>query len=108
MLPHRLQFFWSTVFELEIFEKYQQNFYPPLREGVVLTLTNLNPPINYSLTHVWMKVAQWFSRRSRKSKKKPEIPTDGGPKIIRKSHLIFQLRCAKNRCSQLDTKHQNL
>jgi hypothetical protein len=44
------------------------------------------------LRQVWLKLAQWFWRKSRKCK---SLQTDGQP-AIRIAHLSFQLRWARN------------
>jgi hypothetical protein len=49
------------------------------------------------LCQVWLKLAQWFWRRSRKCKNlQTNGRTDDGQPAIRIAHLSFQLRWAKN------------
>ena len=73
-------------------------YYLPLGKGVLLHLNNFeSPPPKDDLCQVWLKLDQWFWRRSRKCK---SLQTDGrkddGQRAIRKAHLSFQLRWAKN------------
>ena len=61
-----------------------------------------------TLCQVWLKLAQWFWRRRWKCEKFTDRRTDGrtygrtdrqtddGRQVIRKAHLSFQLRWAKN------------
>ena len=73
----------------------------PLEKGVALHLNKLeSPPLMDALCQVWLKLAHWFWRRRWKYEKITDRQTDGrtddGQKVIRKSHLSFQLRWAKN------------
>jgi hypothetical protein len=87
------------VLEKKIFKKFFSIFllfcyYLPLEMGNPLHLNNLeSPPPKDDLCQVWLKLAQWFWRRSRKCK---SLQTDGqeddGQQAIRKAHLSFQLR----------------
>jgi hypothetical protein len=72
-------------------------YYLPLERGNPLHLNKLESPFpKDDLCQVWLKLAQWFWRRSRKCK---SLQTDGqmddGQKAIRIAHLSFQLRWAK-------------
>jgi hypothetical protein len=59
-------------------------------KGVALPLNNFESLVpKDDLCKVWLKLAQWFWRRSRKCKR---LQTDG-QMAIRKAHLSFQLRC---------------
>jgi hypothetical protein len=70
--------------------------YLPLEKSNPLHLNNLEfPPPKDDLCQVWLKLAQWFWKRSRKCKC---LQTDGrtdGQRAIRIAHLSFQLRWAK-------------
>jgi hypothetical protein len=70
--------------------------YLPLEKSNPLQFNNLESPSPKDhLCQVWLKLAQWFWRRSRKCK---SLPTDGrtdGRRAIRIAHLSFQLRWAK-------------
>jgi hypothetical protein len=74
--------------------KFSVNFYFfAIIFPVVLHLYNSESPLpNDDLCRVWLKLAQWFWRRSRKCK---SLQTDRR-RPIRKAHLSFQIRCAKN------------
>jgi hypothetical protein len=63
--------------------------YLSLEKGNPLHLNNLESPSpKDDLFQVWLKLAQWFWRRSRKCK---SLRTEGR-RIIRIAHLSFQLR----------------
>jgi hypothetical protein len=68
-----------------------------LEKGDPLHLNKLETPLpKDDLCQVWLKLAQWFWRRSRKCKSlQTDGQTDGQP-AIRIAHLSFQLRWAKN------------
>ena len=76
--------------------------YLPLGGGEALHLNNLECPLpKDALCQVWLKLAQWFLRRSRKVKslqtdRQTDRRTDDGQWVIRKAHLSLQLRWAKN------------
>ena len=78
--------------------------YLPFGKGVALHLNNLESPSpRDTLCQVWLKLGQWFWRRGRKCEKFyrqtdrwMEGQTDDGWQVIRKAHLSFQLRWAKN------------
>jgi hypothetical protein len=80
------------VLEKKIFKIFQCIFYSfdlPLEEGYFLHLNkieSLSPKDD--LCHVWLKLAQWFWRRSPKCKM---LQMDGF-RAIRKAHWRFQLR----------------
>jgi hypothetical protein len=72
--------------------------YFSLEKGNPLHLNNLeSSPPKDDLCQLWLKLAQWFWRRSRKCK---SLQTDGqmddGQRAIRIAHFSFQLRWAKN------------
>jgi hypothetical protein len=70
-------------------------YYLPLGKGVPLHFNNLeSPPPKDNLCQVWSKLALWFWRRSQKCK---SLQMDDGQRAIRKAHLSFQLRWAKNK-----------
>jgi hypothetical protein len=77
-------------------------YYLPLERGNPLPLNKLeSPPPKDDLCQVWLKLAQWFWRRSQKCKslqtdRRTDGQTDDGQKAIRIAHLSFQLRWAKN------------
>jgi hypothetical protein len=79
--------------DLEIFSVFLLFcYYLPLEKGNPLHLNNLESPFTKNdLCQVWLKLAQWFWRRSRKCK---SLPTDG-QRAIRIAHLSFQLKWAK-------------
>jgi hypothetical protein len=86
----------------EDFKKLSVYFYSfaiisPWRRVYPFILTNLNPypPPPDDLCQIWQKLAHWFWRRSRKCK---SLRTDRWTDrwTIRKAHLSFQLRWAKN------------
>ena len=52
--------------------------------------------IQDALCQVWLKLAQWFWRRSCKCKKFQTDSQTDRQQAIRKAHLIFLLRLAKN------------
>jgi hypothetical protein len=67
--------------------------YLPLEKGDPLYLNKLeSPPPRDDLCQVWVKLALWFWRRSRKCK---SLQTDG-QRAIRITHLSFQLMWANN------------
>jgi hypothetical protein len=56
------------------------------------------------LCQVWLKLAQWFWRRSRKCKSlQTHRRTDDGQRAIRIAHLSFQLRWAKKKTQHIYT-----
>jgi hypothetical protein len=67
--------FWKRRF-LKIFSKFSLfRYYLPLKKVSPLHLNNLESPSpKDDLCHVWLKLAQWFWRRSRKCK---SLRTDG-------------------------------
>jgi hypothetical protein len=81
------------VLEKKIFKNLQCIFtlllLSPLREEQSPSYKQFKiPSPKDDLRQVWLKLAQWFWRRSRKSK---SLQTDG-LRAIRKAHLSFQLR----------------
>ena len=79
--------------------------YLPLEKGGALHLNKQESPSpKDALCQVWLKLDQWFWRRRWKCEKFTDGRTDGrtdrrtddGRKVIRKAHLSFQLRWAKN------------
>ena len=98
--------FWRRRF-LKIFSEFSLFcYYLPFEMDNPLHLNNLeSPPPNDDLCQVWLKLAKWFWRRSRKCKSlqtdgqtdgQTHGRTDDGQRAIRKAHLSFQLRWAKN------------
>jgi hypothetical protein len=82
------------VLEKKIFLKFQNIFthllLSPLGEGQSPSFEQFRiPSPKDDLCQVWLKLVQWFWRRSRKSK---SLQTDDRQKAIRKAHLSFQLR----------------
>jgi hypothetical protein len=64
------------------------------------------------LCQLWLKLAQWFWRRSWKCKSltdrhQTDGQTDDGLKAIREAHLSFQLRWAKKWHAHLQCAHNN-
>ena len=55
-----------------------------------------------ALCQVWLKLAQWFWRRSQKCEKFTDGHKDDGQQVIRKAHLSFKLRCGKKRICTLN------
>ena len=79
--------------------------YLPLEKGEALHLNKLESlSLRDTLCQVWLKLAQWFWRRRWKCEKftdgrthgQTDRQTDDGRQAIRKAHLSFQLRWAKN------------
>jgi hypothetical protein len=54
------------------------------------------PSSKNNLCQVWLKLAQWFWRRSQKCKSFQTSGQTDGQRVIRKANLSFQLRLAKN------------
>jgi hypothetical protein len=68
--------------------------YLPLKKGVTLHLNKTeSPPSKDNLCQDWLKLAQWFWRRSWKCK---SLQTDNGQQVIGIAHLSFQLMWAKH------------
>jgi hypothetical protein len=71
-----------------------------LGEGVSTLFDKLGSPLPKDLWQVWLKLAQWFWRRSWNREKFTDRGTDGqkhnGQQAIRKASLSFQLRWAEN------------
>ena len=91
------QWFWRRRF----FYSVNVFYYLPLEKGGALQLNKLESPLpKDALCQVWLKLAQWFWRRRWKCEKFTDRRTDGqtdaGRQVIRKAHLSFQLRWAKN------------
>ena len=86
------------VLEKKIFKNFQYFLlfcdYLPLEKSNPLGFNNLeSPPPKDDLCQVWLKLAQWFWRRSRKCKSlQTDKQTDDGQRAIRIAHLSFQLR----------------
>jgi hypothetical protein len=94
--------FGLLVLENKIFKNFQCIFtlllLSPLGEGDPLHLNTLETPLpKDDLCQIWLKLAHWFWRRSKKCK---SLQTDGqtvgrtddGQSAIRIAHLSFQLR----------------
>ena len=99
------QWFWRRRFFnfVNVFSLFRN--YLPLEKGGALHLNKLESPSpKDALCQVWLKLAQWFWRRRWKCEKFTDGQTDGrtdrqtddGRQVIRKAHLSFQLRWAKN------------
>jgi hypothetical protein len=95
--------FWRRRF-LKIFSVYLLFcYYLPLKRDNPLNLNKLESlPPKDDLYQVWLKLVQWFWRRSRKCKslqtdRRIDGQTDDGQPAIRKAHLSFQLRWAKKK-----------
>jgi hypothetical protein len=98
----KFDWIWLAGSGEEDFKKFSVYFYTfaiisHWRRAIPSIWTNLNPPPPQDdLCQVWLKLAQWFWRRSRKCKSlQTDGQTDGQP-AIRIAHLSFQLRWAKN------------
>ena len=77
------------------------HYYLPLEKDGALHLDKLESPSpKDALWQIWLKLAQWFLRRRWKCEKFTDRRTDDGQQVIRKAHLNFQLRWAKNRMPQ--------
>jgi hypothetical protein len=91
--------FWRTRF-LKFFSAFLLfRYYLPLETGDPLHFNKLeSPPPKNDLCQVWLKLAQWFWRRSRKCKslqtarRTDRRQTDDRQTAIRIAHLSFQLR----------------
>jgi hypothetical protein len=86
--------FGLLVLKKEIFKNVQCIFtlslLSPLGEGLCPSFEKLEfPSPKDDLCQVWLKLVQWFWRRSQKCK---SLQTDAGQLAIRKAHLSFQLR----------------
>jgi hypothetical protein len=88
--------FWRFFKIFNVFLLFR--YYLPLEKGYPLHLNKLESPSpKDDLCEVWLKLVQWFWRRSRKCKSlQTDRQTDAGQRAIRKAHLSFQLRWAKN------------
>ena len=97
---------WLSGSGEEVFFKFRQCifaifYYLSLKMSGILILNKLESPSpKDALCQVWLKLAQWFWRRRWLSEKITDWQTDGhtddGRQVIRKAHLSFQLRWAKN------------
>jgi hypothetical protein len=87
--------FWRRV--LKIFSVFLHFcYYLPLEKGYPLRLNKLESPLpKDDLRQLWLKLVQWFWRRSRKCKF-TDRQMDARQQAIRKAHLSFHLRWAKN------------
>jgi hypothetical protein len=89
------QWFWRRRFLNEPTPFLHFCYYLPFEEDLALYLNNLEFPLpKDDLCQLWLKLACWFWRRSRKVKVYKQ--TDDGQRAIRIAHLTFQLRWAKN------------
>jgi hypothetical protein len=98
--------FWRRRFSKIFIAFLLFRYYLPLEKGYPFRLNKLeSPPPKDDLCQVWFKLALWFWRRSRKCKslqtdrqtdRRMARQTDAGQRAIRKDHLSFQLRWAKN------------
>jgi hypothetical protein len=102
--------FWRRRF-LKIFSLFLLfRYYLPLEKGYPLLLNKLESPSPKDyLCQVWIKLVQWFWRRSRKCKslqmdRRTDGQTDDGQRAIRKAHLSFQLRWAKKPLVKISVK----
>ena len=104
MLCAKFGWNWSSSSGEKIFKSCQFILlipdYLPFGKGVALYLNKLEfPSPKDTLCQVWLKLAQWFWRRRWKCEKFTDRRTDrqtDGRQVIRKAHLSFQLRWAKN------------
>ena len=72
------------------------HYYLPLEKSVSLHLNKLESPCpKDDLCQVWLKLAQWFWRSQKCESLQTDRKTDG-QRAIRKAHLSFQSRWAKN------------
>ena len=63
--------------------------YLPLEGALALDFNNLNSPSPKDVLYqVWLKLAQWFLRRSRKCEKFTDGRTDGGQNAFGSGELI--------------------
>ena len=90
---------WRFLKFVNVFSLFRN--YLPLKKGVALHLNKLESPSpRDTLCHVWLKLAQWFWRKRWKCEMfidgLMDGRTDDGRQLIRKAHLSFQLRWAKN------------
>jgi hypothetical protein len=106
--------FWRRRF-LKIFSVFLLfRYYLPLEKGYPLRLNKLeSPPPKDDLCQVYLKLVMWFWRRSRKCKSlqtdgQTDGQTDAGQRAIRKAHLSFQLRWAKNKNKQTKGKNPQI
>jgi hypothetical protein len=91
----KFDWIWPAGSEKEDFLKFSVYFYYlPLEKGYPLLLNKLESPSpKDDLCQVWLKLVQWFWRRSRKCKSlQTDRQTDTAQWAIRKAHLSFQLR----------------
>jgi hypothetical protein len=92
-------------FGLLVLEKIFKNFHciftlplsSPLGEGISPSFEQTwIPSPKDDLCQFWLKLVQWFWRRSQKCKSlQTDRQMDTGQQAIRKAHLSFQLRWAK-------------
>ena len=90
------QWFWRRRFlkNFSVFLLFR--YYLPLEKGVALHLNKLESPCpKDDLCQVWLKLAQWFWRSQKCESLQTDRKTDG-QRAIRKAHLSFQSRWAKN------------
>jgi hypothetical protein len=106
----KFDWIWPAGSEEEDFKKNLSIFllfcyYLPLeKEGYHLPLYKLESPLpKDNLCQVWLKLVQWFWRTSRKCKSLQTDRWTDGRQVrrtdswtIRKAHLSFQIRWAKN------------
>jgi hypothetical protein len=98
VLLNLARWFWRRRF-LNIFSVILVfRYYLPLEMGYLFCLNKLESPLpKNDLCQFWLKLVQWFWRRSRKCKSlQTDRQTDARQRAIRKAHLSFQLRWAKN------------
>ena len=94
------QWFWRRGFFnfVNVFSLFRN--YLPLEKGGVLHLNKLESPSpKDALGQVWLKFAQKKMKMwkvYRRTDRKTDRQTDDGRQLIRKAHLSFQLRWAKN------------
>jgi hypothetical protein len=82
------------IFTLSLFSPLGEELSPSLERIWI-------PSPKNDLCQVWLKLAQWFWRRSPKCKSlQTDRQTDTGQRAIRKAHLSFQLRWAKKKQPQ--------
>jgi hypothetical protein len=87
--------FWTRRFKKKLSVFLLFCYYLPLGKGVSLHLNKPEFPFpKDELCQVWLKLALWFWRRSRKCKSLQTDGRTGGRRATRKAHLSFQLRWA--------------
>ena len=95
------QWLWRREFFnfVNVFSSFR-NYLPFEKDGALLLNKIESPLLKDALCQVWLQLAQSFWRRRWKCEKftdrRMDGRTDDGRQVIRKTHLSFQLRWAKN------------